>query len=243
MPSSAGHYPPGQQQQQQQQQSVIQKWALVRPDTLQDLLAHQRGTSSVHHGGGTNQEDKDCHHHLSSPLGLVAHSVSSPDSNTATSWRSQWDISSATLEPWLGRAANWETAGKCRQWGEDSHYGTSVRNSTWSFTWAATGDLTRACTVAPESGIMPGTQWLTATCWSTPWPSTNHACNKSWAWPGWRAAVSTEDVAWRSWGWFPIGPGLCWGSWQTLALALWRHGTLKLIGDDMEIWGSNLLAI
>ena len=63
MPSSAGYYPPGQQQQQQQQQqSVIQKWALVRPDTLQDLLARQRGTSSVHHGGGTNQEGKDCHH-------------------------------------------------------------------------------------------------------------------------------------------------------------------------------------
>ena len=61
MPSSAGHYPPGQQQQ-QQQQSVIQKWALVRPDTLQDLLAGQRGASSVHHGGGTNIEDKDCHH-------------------------------------------------------------------------------------------------------------------------------------------------------------------------------------
>ena len=61
MPSSAGHYPPGQQQQ-QQQQSVIQKWALARPDTLQDLLACQRGASSVHHGGGTNIEDKDCHH-------------------------------------------------------------------------------------------------------------------------------------------------------------------------------------
>ena len=140
---------------------------------------------------------------LSSPLGLVAHCVSLPDSNTATSWRSQWDISSATLEPWLGSAANWETAGKRLQWGEDSYYRTSVRNSTWSFTWAATGDLTYTCTVAPESGIMPGTQWPTATHWSTPWPSTNHACNKSW--PGWRAAVSAEDVAWRhlevNWWW------------------------------------------
>ena len=71
MPSNAGHYPPGQQQ--QQQQSVIQKWALVRPDTLQDLLARQRGTSSVHHGGGTNQEDKDCHH-----LPIVAAGLGGP---------------------------------------------------------------------------------------------------------------------------------------------------------------------
>ena len=156
---------------------------------------------------------------LSSPLGLVAHCLSSPDSNTATSWRSQWDISSATSEPRLGSAANWETAGKRRRWGEDSYCRTSVRNSTCSFTWAATGDLTRACTVAPESGIMPGTQWLTAMLRSTPWPSTNHVCKKSWAWPGWRAAVSTKDVAWRSWGWFPQGPWLCWGSWQKLALS------------------------
>ena len=74
MPSSAGYYPPGQQQQQQQQQqSVIQKWALVRPDALQDLLARQRGTSSVHHGGGTNQEDKDCHH-----LPIVAAGLGGP---------------------------------------------------------------------------------------------------------------------------------------------------------------------
>ena len=72
MPSSAEHYPPGQQQQ-QQQLSVIQKWARVRPDTLQDLLARQRGTSSVHHGGGTNQEDKDCHH-----LPIVAAGLDGP---------------------------------------------------------------------------------------------------------------------------------------------------------------------
>ena len=42
MPSSIGHRSWGQQQQQQQQQSVIQKWALVRPYTLQDLLMGQR---------------------------------------------------------------------------------------------------------------------------------------------------------------------------------------------------------
>ena len=42
MPSSIGHRSWGQQQQQQQQQSVIQKWALVRPYILQDLLVGQR---------------------------------------------------------------------------------------------------------------------------------------------------------------------------------------------------------
>ena len=36
-----------------------------------------------------------------------------------------------------------------------------------------------------------------------PWPPTNNACNKSWAWPGWRATSSVGVVAWKSWGWSP----------------------------------------
>ena len=217
MPSSAGHYPPGQQQQ-QQQQSVIQKWALVRPDTLQDLLACQRGTSSVHHGGGTNQEDKDCHHlpilvaGLGGPLCVLArqqhgHLVEVPVGHQQRNFRAlagkRCQLGDGWEAPSMGR----------RQLLQD------LRQELDLILHLSSHRGSRACTVAPESGIMPGTQWATATHWSTPWPSTNHACNKSWAWPGWRAAVSTEDVAWRSWGWFPLGPWLCRGSWQTLALS------------------------
>ena len=219
MPSSAGHYPPGQQQQQQQQQQfVIQKWALVRPDTLQDLLACQRGTSSVHHGGGTNQEDKDCHH-----LPIVAAGLGGPLCPRQTATRPPRGGPSGTSAAQL-QSPGWEAAPTGRRLGSAANGEKTATTGPPSGTRLDPSPeqpqgISRACTVAPESGIMPGTQWPTAMHWSTPWPSTNHACNKSWAWPGWRAAVSTEDVAWRSWGWFPLGPWLCRGSWQTLALS------------------------
>ena len=43
----------------------------------------------------------------------------------------------------------------------------------------------------------PKTQQRAIVSWSSPWPSTNGVCSRSWAWPGWRPSPSGTNVAWR----------------------------------------------
>ena len=84
--------------QQPQQHSAIQKWTLVRPDTLQDLLlARQKGPQYRHHQPAVatvlNLKKKT---RPPSPLGLVDDKV--PDGAMQSS---AWDIGHAVSKPRL----------------------------------------------------------------------------------------------------------------------------------------------
>ena len=54
--------------------------------------------------------------------------------------------------------------------------------------------------VTAEAGTVLGTQWPTAAGWSAPWPYTNDACNKTWAWPGHRVVLSLPTHH-HCWAW------------------------------------------
>ena len=117
--SSFASMPRGQQP---QQQSAIQKWTLVRPDTLRGLLsARQKGPRHRHHHhqpAALNEKKKA--RPPSPPPGLVDNDVPSPDAGDgATQW-SAWDVSHAASKP---RPV---APGKRRRRGEGGFYRTSV---------------------------------------------------------------------------------------------------------------------
>ena len=90
--------------QQPQQQSAIQKWTLVRPDTLRDLLsARQKGPCHRHHQPAVLNKKKKAQP-LSPLPGLVDDDVPLPDGDGATQW-SAWDVGCASLKP---RPEAWE---------------------------------------------------------------------------------------------------------------------------------------
>ena len=154
---------------QQPQQSAIQKWTLVRPDTLQDLLAHQKGPHHHHHHHHyhhqptaamvLNKKKKKRTRPPLPPPGLVDDHVPSLDnSDGAMPWWA-WDVGPTASKP--QPAVPQAQGGLENTTKEDDYYRTSVVTSTHSVAWAAAGSLYCAHRGIggrrpPQVGTVPG---------------------------------------------------------------------------------------